>query len=50
MSGVTFISIPGAVGNIASPNYAFSYMQMALGYVLGYLVIALVLSTIRVSL
>lgn len=43
MSGVTFISIPGAVGNAGSPNFAFSYMQMALGYVLGYLVIALVL-------
>jgi Na+/proline symporter len=43
MSGVTFISIPGAVGNAASPNFAFSYMQMALGYVLGYAVIALVL-------
>ncbi len=43
MSGVTFISIPGAVGNPGSPNFAFSYMQMALGYVLGYAVIALVL-------
>lgn len=43
MSGVTFISIPGAVGNAASANYAFGYMQMALGYVLGYAVIALVL-------
>lgn len=43
MSGVTFISIPGAVGNATSANYAFSYMQMALGYVIGYIVIALVL-------
>jgi Na+/proline symporter len=43
VSGVTFISIPGAVGNAASPNFAFSYMQMAMGYVLGYVVIALVL-------
>lgn len=43
MSGVTFISIPGAVGNMGSPNFAFSYMQMALGYLVGYAVIGLVL-------
>lgn len=38
LSGVTFISVPGWVG--ASQ---FSYMQMVLGYVPGYMVIAFVL-------
>jgi Na+/proline symporter len=42
MSGVTFISIPGAVGGNGG-NQAFSYMQMVMGYMLGYTVIALVL-------
>lgn len=38
LSGVTFISIPGTVG-----SQAFSYMQLVLGYFLGYLVIIKVL-------
>src|ERR1019366_897100 len=38
LSGVTFISVPGAVGTAQ-----FSYLQVILGYLLGYLVIALVL-------
>lgn len=38
LSGVTFISIPGAVY-----NQQFGYMQLVLGYLLGYLVIAMVL-------
>jgi SSS family transporter len=38
LSGVTFISVPGAVG---SSN--FSYLQLVLGYVLGYYVIGSVL-------
>lgn len=38
LSGVTFISVPGAVG-----AGAFSYFQVVLGYLLGYLVIARVL-------
>lgn len=38
LSGVTFISIPGEVG-----NSAFSYFQIVLGYLLGYFVIAKVL-------
>ena len=42
LSGVTFISIPGAVGT-GGVNQAFSYMQVVLGYLLGYAVIALVL-------
>ncbi|MTB50598.1 sodium:solute symporter [Lewinella sp. W8] len=42
LSGVTFISVPGAVG-AGGVNQAFSYMQVVLGYLLGYLFIALVL-------
>lgn len=38
LSGVTFISVPGWVA-----DSQFSYMQMVLGYLLGYLVIATVL-------
>ncbi|MBL7111496.1 MAG: sodium:solute symporter [Bacteroidales bacterium] len=38
LSGVTFISIPGWVGDIQ-----FSYMQMVLGYLLGYFLIANIL-------
>lgn len=43
ISGVTFISIPGVVGNLADTNAQFSYMQMAMGYLVGYAFIALVL-------
>ena len=38
LSGVTFISVPGWVG-----TSQFSYLQMVLGYLLGYVVIAQVL-------
>ncbi len=38
MSGVTFVSVPGMVG---ASNFA--YLQMAMGFVLGYFVIAFVL-------
>lgn len=38
LSGVTFISVPGEVG-----NSAFSYFQIVLGYLIGYAVIAFVL-------
>ncbi|WP_188465219.1 sodium:solute symporter family transporter [Marivirga lumbricoides] len=38
LSGVTFISVPGEVGNTA-----FSYFQVVLGYLVGYFVIAAVL-------
>ena len=41
LSGVTFISLPGSVG-----AGHFSYMQMVIGYLLGYLVIAFVLMPI----
>ncbi|MEZ4951713.1 MAG: sodium:solute symporter [Saprospiraceae bacterium] len=55
LSGVTFISIPGAVGATpelmeqmtgtfkVNPNICFSYMQMVFGYLVGYLIIATVL-------
>ena len=39
MSGVTFVSVPGIVG-----VSGFGYLQMALGFILGYLVIAFVLT------
>jgi Na+/proline symporter len=42
ISGVTFISVPGAVG-AGEANQAFSYLQMVLGYLLGYLVIGTIL-------
>jgi Na+/proline symporter len=42
LSGVTFISIPGAVGAGGS-NQAFAYMQMVFGYLFGYIFIAHVL-------
>lgn len=43
LSGVTFVSIPGAVGNFSSINGYFSYLQLAAGYILGYAVVATVL-------
>ena len=39
LSGVTFVSVPGMVGNVG-----FGYLQMCLGFILGYLVIAFVLT------
>ncbi|NOQ71705.1 MAG: sodium:solute symporter [Crocinitomix sp.] len=38
LSGVTFISIPGVIG-----NSSFTYLQMAIGYIIGYAIIAFVL-------
>lgn len=43
LSGVTFVSIPGAVGNFNSVNGYFSYIQLASGYIFGYAVVATVL-------
>jgi Na+/proline symporter len=40
LSGVTFLSVPGWVGNAANQ---FSYMQAVLGYMIGYLIVAYVL-------
>ena len=39
LSGVTFVSVPGMVGAVG-----FGYLQMCLGFFLGYLVIAFVLT------
>ena len=39
LSGVTFVSVPGMVGNVG-----FGYLQMCMGFILGYLVIAFVLT------
>ncbi len=47
LSGITFISIPGWVGNEAKQ---FGYMQMVLGYLVGYLIIAYVLMPIYYKL
>ena len=42
MSGVTYVSVPGMVGNGA----AMGYMQMVLGFFVGYLIIAFVLTPV----
>lgn len=42
LSGVTFISIPGAIG-AGGGNANFSYLQTCLGYIVGYGVVAFVL-------
>ena len=39
LSGVTFVSVPGMVSTVG-----FGYLQMCLGFILGYLVIAFVLT------
>jgi len=43
ISGVTFISVPGAVGLETGLNRGLGYMQVVFGYLLGYLFIATVL-------
>jgi Na+/proline symporter len=45
LSGVTFVSVPGAVGRTMSGGgfEAFTYFQIVIGYVIGYFVIAFVL-------
>ncbi|HWJ90057.1 MAG TPA: sodium:solute symporter [Flavisolibacter sp.] len=45
LSGVTFVSVPGAVGRpVAAGGYeAFTYFQIVIGYVIGYFLIAYVL-------
>ncbi|MCA6497523.1 MAG: sodium:solute symporter, partial [Chitinophagaceae bacterium] len=44
LSGVTFVSVPGAVGDLAGGSFkGFAYLQVALGYLLGYTVIAFIL-------
>ncbi len=44
LSGVTFVSVPGAVGRPFGNGFeGFTYFQIVIGYVIGYLVIAYVL-------
>src|SRR5689334_9558788 len=44
LSGVTFVSVPGTVGDYAGASYkAFSYFQVVIGYFIGYFVVAFVL-------
>jgi Na+/proline symporter len=43
ISGVTFISLPGSVGLESGVNRGFGYMQVVLGYLVGYFVIATIL-------
>ncbi len=43
ISGVTFISLPGSVGLDAGINRGFGYIQVVLGYLVGYFFIATVL-------
>jgi Na+/proline symporter len=46
LSGVTFVSVPGGVGNVAAAGVmpaALGYFQVVIGYLLGYFVIAYVL-------
>lgn len=38
LSGVTFVSVPGTVGSAG-----FGYLQITLGYIIGYIIIAFVL-------
>jgi len=45
LSGVTLISIPGVVG-AGGLNQSYSYMQVVLGYLVGYFIIATVLMPI----
>ncbi|WP_205509281.1 sodium:solute symporter [Longitalea arenae] len=44
LSGVTFVSVPGTVGDFAgNAHKGFAYFQVVLGYIIGYLVVAFVL-------
>ncbi len=44
LSGVTFVSVPGGVGNFDGAVFkGFAYMQVAFGYLIGYFVIAFIL-------
>src|SRR5882724_5883875 len=44
LSGVTFVSVPGTVGDFAGTAYkAFGYFQVVIGYWLGYFIIAFIL-------
>jgi len=44
LSGVTFVSVPGGVGDFSGQTFkGFAYLQVSLGYLMGYAVIAFVL-------
>ena len=44
LSGVTFVSVPGTVGDFVGDDYkGFGYFQVVLGYFIGYFVVAYVL-------
>jgi Na+/proline symporter len=44
LSGVTFVSVPGAVGKPFGAGYeGFTYFQIVIGYLIGYMIIAYVL-------
>src|SRR5688572_4724294 len=44
LSGVTFVSVPGTVGDYAGQSFkGFAYFQVVIGYFIGYFVIAFVL-------
>src|SRR5438094_5431647 len=44
LSGVTFVSVPGTVGDFAGDVHkGFAYFQVVIGYFFGYLVVAFVL-------
>jgi Na+/proline symporter len=44
LSGVTFVSVPGTVGDFAGDSYkAFGYFQVVIGYWIGYFLIGFIL-------
>ena len=44
LSGVTFVSVPGTVGDFGAEGYkGFAYFQVVIGYIFGYLAIAYIL-------
>ena len=44
LSGVTFVSVPGTVGNFTGDIYkGFGYFQVVIGYFIGYFIVAYVL-------
>ncbi len=44
LSGVTFVSVPGGVGDFGAGGFrGFAYMQVSIGYLIGYATIAFVL-------
>ncbi len=51
LSGVTFVSVPGGVGDFAANGFkGFAYMQVAIGYLLGYATISFILLPIYYKL